>query len=285
MTAITKTDGYLESGKLYYLDPRKIVILEGFNPRSTEWGDDEDKALEKYVKLNGTAKLPPVLVRHINDKFILTDGWRRLTATMKNIERGVEIVSIPAMLDDGDDLDAVYRAVNSNAGKPLTPLEEADAFSRAVNMGAKPADVAKRTGRSIQYVSQRLTLAKGDPEVLEMVAKKELAINAALTAIRQSSGDNHKQKTLAKAAVTKKAEIQQHAQELTEAITAVEKTEGIEFTSAEKKMYSLLDAHGVDGCLAMMVKVATAKLSVATDKQQTRKWQAALIALETAKAM
>jgi ParB/RepB/Spo0J family partition protein len=285
MTALTKTGGYLASGKTMLLDPRTIKVVEGFNPRSTTWGDENDRALERYIKQNGTLQLPPLTVRHINDSFVLVDGWRRLTATMKNIEKGMAIVSISAVLDEGNDLDAVYRAVNNNAGKPLTELEEAEAFLRAINMGATPTDVVKKTGKSAQYVSQRLTLAKGDPEVLQMVAKKELSINSALAAIRQSNGSNVVQKQLAIRAVANKAVAKVQAVERGAVIAQVEQEEKIEFTSDEKKMFTLLDAHGVDGCLAMMAKIVEARISTTENKNAARKWEAAKLALETAMAM
>ncbi|GAA5504447.1 nucleoid occlusion protein [Deinococcus xinjiangensis] len=92
-------------------------------------------------------------------------GGRRLRALTQlaaagRIDRSAYF--IPVSVQVLSDLEALQLSTAENVErKNMTPLEEADAFARMVELGAAPEDIALKFGYSAKVVDQRLTLAKG----------------------------------------------------------------------------------------------------------------------------
>jgi len=156
------------TGKLYQLNPKNIVVLEGFNPR-IDMGDMA--ALVKSIKRNGVKT--PIKVRKVANHMELIDGHRRLMATLK---AGLD--KIPATLEQGKltSEEMLNLALVANDGKPLAPVEEADAYRRLVNGGWTPRQISVATGKSLRLVKDRLTLISAHPDVAAAVKSGKLSV-------------------------------------------------------------------------------------------------------------
>ena len=186
-----KNEAVLKRRDVFEIDPRKIEVQDGWNPRTDFSGEEE---LKLSIIENGV--LEPLTVKAIGERVILVDGERRLRATLLAITEGHNIVSVPAMLARRgiSDVEAMFTALIKNDGKPLSPVEEADAFRRLAAWGVTQADIAKRIGRSQPYVSGRLVLVDAAPEVRQAVAEKKVKIKAATRIIKKSGGSVERQR-------------------------------------------------------------------------------------------
>jgi DNA-directed RNA polymerase specialized sigma subunit len=83
-----------------------------------------------------------------------------LQAVMHLIEEGVEIKTVPVMVEDrhANEADRIFSQIVHNAGKPLTQLEQAKVFKRLVDLGWAQKDIALKAGISGGRVSQLLEL-------------------------------------------------------------------------------------------------------------------------------
>ena len=185
-----KNEAVLKRRDIFEIDPRKIEVQGGWNPRTDFSGEDE---LKLSIIENGV--LEPLTVKAVGERVILVDGERRLRATLLAIMDGHEIVSVPAMLARRgiSDIEAMFTAIIKNDGKPLSPVEEADAFRRLAAWGVTQSDIAKRIGRSQPYVSGRLVLVDAAPEVRKAIAEKKVKIKDASRIIKKSGGSVERQ--------------------------------------------------------------------------------------------
>lgn len=112
----------------------------------------------KGLMQNLTGRLAP------DGRIEIVIGGRRLRAMNGLVKAGDwqpdHLVAVA--IRDLNDLDALMLATAENVERQdMTPLEEADAFTRMVELGAAPEDIALKFGHSLKTVQQRLTLARG----------------------------------------------------------------------------------------------------------------------------
>lgn len=162
-SSMSKTDAYVGKTDLFKVDPRKIVIETGWNPRTNFEIDD----LKSSIQINGFYIDKPLLLNRRGAELILVDGERRLRAVRALIEEGEPIVAVPAVLEISQDpavLLARALAANQN-NQPLEPEEEAGAFQRLQAYGWTVNAIAAQVGRSVSYVYARLKLLEASPDV------------------------------------------------------------------------------------------------------------------------
>jgi ParB/RepB/Spo0J family partition protein len=166
------TDNPAIIGKLkgYKISPDSILTTPGWNPRE-DMGDIV--ALAEDIRANGIMQFLKVRSGD-DDKFYIIDGERRLLAVHYLREHGVNIEWVPCVLADKlSDAERLCMALSSNTGKPLTPVEQGQAFKRLKNYGLTLTEIARRTGSSVPVVSQRIALVdQASPAVLEAVGTK-----------------------------------------------------------------------------------------------------------------
>ena len=187
-SSMKKVEGYVGSTDLFKIDPRKIVIREGWNPRNVNnYGDLED--LKNSIRHNGFYPDQPVLLYRRGGELELISGHRRLQAVLELLEEGVPIVAIPAVLDQsGDEGVRFARALAANQnGVPLAPMDEARAFNVLIGYGWEPARIAKHIGRSLSYVYGRLKLLEAATDVLDAVERKEITQTDAVRVVEQAN--------------------------------------------------------------------------------------------------
>lgn len=172
-SSMQKVSGYAGHTDLFKIDPRKIVIVEEWNPRSA-LGDLAD--LKASIRDNGFYADKALLLYRRGADLELVSGHRRLSAVLELIAEGVPIVSIPAVLDQtGDEGERFARALSANQnGVPLDPMDEASAFKRLVGYGWESKRIATKIGRSLSYVYGRLKLLEAETDVLDAAVRGEI---------------------------------------------------------------------------------------------------------------
>lgn len=180
-------------GKLQHLklNPKNIVIVEGFNPRI----DKSDIAeLMKSIKVNGVQT--PIQVRRVGRHLELIDGERRLTSVLKLGMKAIPAIEVRGK-KSAEDLLAL--ALVSNDGKPLAPVEEADAYRRLIKAGWSARQISVSTGKSLQHVKNRLELISAHPDVAKAVKAGKLSVNMGIAIARKVKGKRAQKRVVKKA--------------------------------------------------------------------------------------
>jgi len=144
-------------GEMFNISPFNIVVEDNFNVRK-DMGDLE--GLMNSILANG--QLEPIMVHKVagEEKYVLTDGHRRFAAIMLAIEKGNTIPYVKAIKVSGNAEDRLFAMVITGTDKkPLTVLEEAEAYKRLVSLGYEVKNIAERTGKSFPHIYNALKLA------------------------------------------------------------------------------------------------------------------------------
>ncbi len=122
--------------------------------------------------------LEPVLVReHPSRKgrWLIVAGHRRHAAAAKAGSK-----TIPALVTVLDATEAaILQLVENLQREDLSPVDEANAFKRLLDLGLKQVDIARRVSRTKSHVSKRLTLLDLPKQALDLVAKGSLRLDDA----------------------------------------------------------------------------------------------------------
>ena len=147
-------------GDLYKLDPKIIQIKEGWNSREATDPQNSNHIAELAASIKEVGVKKPLVCYMENEVVYVTDGHCRLQAVMHLIEEGVEIKTVPVIVEDrhANEADRIFSQIVHNAGKPLTSLEQAKVFKRLVDLGWKQQEIAAKAGISGGRVSQLLEL-------------------------------------------------------------------------------------------------------------------------------
>ena len=209
-------DAVVKRRDMYEVDPAKVMVQEGWNPRKVfdAINDEDDKELLASIVANGVLK--PITVRNVDGTLYIVDGWRRHSAVLAANANGSEIVSIPAIMARKgiSDSEAMFEALNSNSGKRLKPSEEAEAFARLIKWGLSIQEIATRVGKSYMTVQRRLEIQDAAPEVKKAVDSKEINSSDARTIVKQSEGNIDQQKAGLEKAKEKKAKAKKERKTL-----------------------------------------------------------------------
>ena len=152
----------------------------------------EEKLQELAASIREHGVLKPILVRPNADRFILIDGWRRLTAAKQTKCR-----TIPVRVRDIDENAAEEEMIIANLHhEDVTPLDEATSYQRLLDKGRTVDELAARLGKSKRYIYQVLTLNRLVPEAQDLLARDILPLNyatklATVPAERQAEGLDH----------------------------------------------------------------------------------------------
>lgn len=117
---------------------------------------DPDPELAASIKAAGV--LEPLLVRQVepSGEFEVIAGHRRMGAAVL-----AEVREVPVIIRQVSDAQAVQMALIENLQREdLTAIEEARAYQKLIDLGAKQKQLASSVGRSQSHVSKRLQLLK-----------------------------------------------------------------------------------------------------------------------------
>ena len=176
---------------LYLINPKNISVQENFNSRR-DFGDIEE--LAEQIATQGV--LNPIHVRPIdgeNNKFLLVDGERRYRAVMHNINNGVDIEYIPAIIvNTNDEQQLLCMQLQTNEGKNFDEYEYGILYSKLRKTGMSVEEMAKLVGKKIWHVTVCIAHTKRDPRVQELM-KDERITGVDVRHIYQANKDNEEE--------------------------------------------------------------------------------------------
>jgi ParB family chromosome partitioning protein len=153
---------------LLHIDPKNIVVSENFNSRC-DFGDIEE--LAKQIAKDGV--LNPIHVRYDEydpKKYILVDGERRYRAIMHNINNGINIDIVPALLVDNIDMKELYRIqIQANEGKNFNEYEYAIAYQHLISEGMTHQEICEHLNKKPWHINVCLAHLKRDEKVQELL--------------------------------------------------------------------------------------------------------------------
>jgi ParB family transcriptional regulator, chromosome partitioning protein len=169
---------------LLMIDPRNIIVEEGFNVR-TDMGDI-DGLSESIVEVG---QLEPITVckQRGTDKYILTDGHRRMAAINRAIEQGKNIPYVRAIVSTGNIEDRLFAMVITGIGKKaLNSLEEGEAYKRLKAYGYEVKDIAAKVGKSLPHIYNMLKLADVPQQVKKYVTDGSISGNTVVGLLKDA---------------------------------------------------------------------------------------------------
>lgn len=163
---------------LFLIDPRNIVVVDGFNVRR----DFDLDELKEQIKAKGV--LNPLTVIAFkddegNEKYKLVDGERRYRATMLAISEGADIPYVRAMKarKDASTEELYIQQMMRNEGKKFTEYECAIMFRRfKEEFGYSQVEIADKFKKSPAFISKCLSLLDLPPYIQERIMKGELSV-------------------------------------------------------------------------------------------------------------
>jgi DNA-binding transcriptional regulator YhcF (GntR family) len=189
---------------LLRVKPSNLNIDPEFNVRVR---DEDYEAhilwLMESIKAEGVKE--PVKAYFKGEKLWVTNGHSRLEAVNRLAREGIEIKTIPVMLEDrhASDAEHTLTLITSNSGRPLKALEAGLVYKRLTNYGWQIPEIAKRAAVTVQTVERALELNAAPEEIKELVRDKKVsatvAVNEMRTAQRAGSSKQEAAATLQKA--------------------------------------------------------------------------------------
>ena len=159
---------------LYMIDPRNIVVVEGFNSR-VDFDLDELVTSIAESGVKNPISVIPFKDENGNEKYRLVDGERRYRATMQSIENGGDIARIPALFLSkslkADEL--LIEQLVRNEGKHFSEYEYGIAFRKFVDLGYEPQEIVKKLGLA-SWKTIFLTHTERDERVQQLMREGKI---------------------------------------------------------------------------------------------------------------
>ena len=162
----------VEPIELKMIRPSQFSVRDRFQKSATE----DDVLLSTSIREHGL--LQPILIRPLSHGFEIVAGHRRFQAC-----RSLRWRFIPCKIREISDKQAYEIQLTENMQRQsMDPLEEAEAFRRyVIDFGwGGVTELAKKIGKSEEYVSHRLQLLKLPDEIKERVINSKLNVSQAI---------------------------------------------------------------------------------------------------------
>src|ERR671918_2783676 len=185
---VTRRECISMSGRYYdaveFIDTSIVEQIEMKMIRPSEFAvrdqflkdDSQDETLMNSIKEHGL--LQPILVRPLSHGFEIVAGHRRFKTC-----RSLRWRFVPCKIREMTDKQAFEIQLTENIQrKSMDPVEEAEAFRRyVVDFGwGGMSELAKKIGKSEEYVSHRIQLLKLSPEIKEQIIRSNINVSQAL---------------------------------------------------------------------------------------------------------
>ncbi|MGY3199734.1 ParB/RepB/Spo0J family partition protein [Streptomyces sp. TE5632] len=155
---------------------------------------DEEKLQELADSLKEVGQQQAITVRYVpaTKRYAIISGERRWRAAQMAGLTEMHAMIVHGLEGGAETLETFSRSVAENLGRAdMTPLEEARAFQRLVDFGLTPEEVAKRVGKSFNFVDLRLALLKLVPAVQEALLKGHVPVGLAWYAAQISPANQN----------------------------------------------------------------------------------------------
>lgn len=180
---------------IYQIDPRNIVVVNGFNARRDFALDELIEQIRKQGVLNPITVVP-FKDEDGNEKYRLVDGERRYRAVMALLEEGEDIRRIKAMYlpKNTKEEDMYIQQMMRNEGRNFSEYECALLFNLfKEKYGYSQTEIADKFGKKTSFVSRCLSLLDVAPELQEKMEKGEISTDAVRTIINNHKDDEKAQ--------------------------------------------------------------------------------------------
>ena len=167
---------------IYQIDPRNIVVVEGFNARKNFDLDELKEQIRKVGVLNPITVIPFKDKETGTEKYRLVDGERRYRAVMALLAEGEDIKRIKAMyLPKGTkEEDLLIQQLLKNTGKQFSEIEIAKLFNRFKEQwGYTQTEIADKFCKKASFVSRCMALLDLPAEIIEMMERGEISADTA----------------------------------------------------------------------------------------------------------
>lgn len=162
----------VEQIEMKMIRPSQFPVRDKFQ----NMNDDEIGLLVSSIREHGL--LQPILIRPLNHGFEIVAGHRRFQAC-----RSLHWRFMSCKIREMSDRQAYEIQLTENIQrKSMDPIEEAEAFKKyVVDFGwGAVSDLAKKIGKSEEYVSHRLQLLKLPEDVRQVLSRNQINISQAI---------------------------------------------------------------------------------------------------------
>lgn len=177
---------------IYQIDPRNIVVVEGFNARKNFDLDELKEQIRKVGVLNPITVIPFKDKETGAEKYRLVDGERRYRAVMALLAEGEDIKRIKAMyLPKGTkEEDLLIQQLLKNTGKQFSEIEMAKLFNRFKEQwGYTQTEIADKFCKKTSFVSRCMALLDLPAEIIEMMERGEISADTARQIVSRHKDD------------------------------------------------------------------------------------------------
>lgn len=179
MANIRDLEGVKRGSDIYTVDPRVLVLDYEWNCRE-DYGDLQQ--LKEFIRENGVPGLIKGFKR--GSQLIVTDGYRRLTATNELIAEGFDIQGVSFQLEKSkNEQDHILTQIVSNSSKNFTDLEQGKVYKRWLSYGGSEEDLSKKLGISVQTIRNKIALSETAPQIHEMIQSGTVAASTAIQVV------------------------------------------------------------------------------------------------------
>jgi ParB family transcriptional regulator, chromosome partitioning protein len=180
------------SRDLWQVEPSKIQVIEGLNPRvMNDAYKAHIRALADSMKSEGYYQDQPLAgyAANVNGEAVICiySGHTRLMAVVLANSEGAEISRVPVTVSqEGLSMEDITVAlIRGNGGKNLTYYESAVVCKRLVKYGFELEEIAVRTGIAVNLVKNRLSLMAAPLKLRELVANETVSATLAIEMISE----------------------------------------------------------------------------------------------------
>lgn len=176
---------------LYRVDPRIIQVKTDWNSRDASDPANAAHVAELAASIKEIGVKKPLVGYMENEVVYVSDGHCRLAAVMQLIAAGVEIKTVPFMVEDrhANEADRIFSQIVHNQGKPLTGIEQAKVFKRLLDLGWKQNEIASKAGMSGGRVSQLLELLTLPVVLQKFITEGKASASMVLSTFKRLNGD------------------------------------------------------------------------------------------------
>jgi len=207
----------------------------------TDYGDL--KLLAKQIQENGGIRIPCKGFKK-DGKYYLTDGHRRYRAAKLILEETGEVIDIPILSEkEITEEKRVIDMIICNEGKPLNPVEQADAINRLIEYGMDEKTIMDRTGFSNVYICNLKMLHKAPKKIKDLIINNVISATLAMAVMRKEKDFDKAIQSIEEAIAFKQA-TQKNTAKITERDFRKAKKKVNSF-SAIKKAYKHYEKHNL----------------------------------------
>lgn len=150
------------------------------------------RSIAESIKATGYLRSEPFTIRLVDGDFAeVVNGNCRFAACQIALAEGAELLTVPCMLEapGTTEADRVANMVVANSGLLHSPLEMTAAVKRLLSFGWNEGQIAKRWGKSRQYISNLLELGGAPADIHAAITNGTVSATQAIKLIRSEGAD------------------------------------------------------------------------------------------------